>query len=85
MENNNTKKIEEEIRQYKLFKIQTVRHKQEKQNRMTNLLQENEEMENQRTIAHLFFADTQKKADPKNLKELFFANTRLKRERYDTK
>lgn len=27
MENNNTKKMEEEIRQYKLFKIQTVEAK----------------------------------------------------------
>lgn len=41
MEDNNTKKIEEEIRQYKLFKIQTVKAKIREYENIFNKIKEN--------------------------------------------
>jgi len=52
-----------------------VRHKQEKRDRMINLLQENIEMKSQRTIAHLVFADPQK-SRPEKTKRAIFANAK---------
>jgi hypothetical protein len=49
----------------------TVRHKQGERNRMTNLQQENTEIESHRTNSTFGFANTQI-ADPKKPKELFF-------------
>jgi len=41
MEDNNTKKIEEEIRQYKLFRIQTVKAKIREYENIFNKIKEN--------------------------------------------
>jgi len=59
--------------------IQTVRHKQEKRNRMTNLLQENKKMESPRSNCTFGFFPTHKKPTRKNQKSNFISNAhRLK-------